>query len=83
MRHYNWNGSSPAVIAEELCDVLAKLQDATDALARCYPHGRDYQGAEPGQYLDDRKQHETVMGWLADVQAHVYAHASHAMEATR
>lgn len=63
----NINGTSKESLFQNYLSALHAVEAARDALHDCAPHGRDYQTAAAGAYLEARKQHVLRLGKLESV----------------
>jgi hypothetical protein len=61
----NINGSSQKELLEQWMHTREKLTQAKDALAYCFPHGRDFQ--PEGVYQKARDRHTQWMAEIHDI----------------
>lgn len=64
---YNLNGTSPAELMALSVGAHAALKDALVAMGRACPHGRDYQGAEPGVCEADRAEYSRRVNMIQEL----------------
>ena len=61
------NGSTKAVLLQDICEAREKLHDAIAALRACSPHPRDYQLSIDGDYGRAQAEHRARKDKLCEV----------------